>query len=526
MTSRVFALVAFIIGATVLPWPKADAETGEQRIALVIANSNYGDGLGMLPNPIKDGALIAESFKSVGFAVTLVTDADQKTMKRAIGEFGEQLAAAGGNGVGLFYYAGHGLQVGGINYLVPIGAALKREADADLEAVEAESVLKQMEFAGSRINIVILDACRNNPLARSVRSASRGLARMDAPTGSFIAYSTAPGEVASDGATDNSPFATALASEIAKPGLAIEEIFRHVRVSVKDATNGDQVPWDSSSLTDAFTFNGAPEEPAAATTTVASATPPGQAAAGDVVRQAGQRYEYRGPALMKLPRELRPASSVLDTLRNTAFFQTLPAPQPFTADLVYEYVDKTRQETARFESAPVLDGISRVTRKSSVQETWQGVANAHHSEVEETNIVAGPLTLSVVGEGSEESAGASTPVYYEGSVQAIDSATGDLFPINEGTHVDLSYAWQTQSGQQMAFKVSATTIGAMPCTEAHPGLSGTCYVVEARSSFEGNASEAFWTLLYPEDAAVFIPWGEFGADDVVQGKVAISGLGH
>ncbi|MBI2256209.1 MAG: caspase family protein [Proteobacteria bacterium] len=228
----------------------------EPRLALVIANGAYDGGLDPLANPVNDGKLIASTLQKLGFAVTLVTDADQKVMKRAIADFGGALEGAGPSASALFYYAGHGLQVDGQNYLVPVRADIRREADVDLEAVSAEAVLKQMEYAAPNTSIVILDACRNNPLSRGMRAATRGLARMDAPNGSYVAYSTAPGQTAADGSGKNSPFATALASEMVKPGEGIEDVFRNVRVNVSKVTNGEQTPWDSSSLMNSFFFAG------------------------------------------------------------------------------------------------------------------------------------------------------------------------------------------------------------------------------------------------------------------------------
>lgn len=226
----------------------------EPRLALIIANSAYTDDMPPLPNPVNDGKLIAATLQKLGFSVTLVSDVDQKGMKRAISQFGDALTVAGPKATALFYYAGHGMQVEGQNYLIPVHAAIQKEADVDLEAVSADTVLKQMEYAEPDTSIVILDACRNNPLSRSVRAGTRGLARMDAPNGSYVAYSTAPGEVAADGIGKNSPFATALAAEMVKPGQGIEDVFRNVRVNVSKATNGVQTPWDSSSLMNSFYF--------------------------------------------------------------------------------------------------------------------------------------------------------------------------------------------------------------------------------------------------------------------------------
>ncbi|WP_374307373.1 caspase family protein [Dongia sp.] len=275
---RVQSFICLLAGILLLAVLSAHARPAlaEPRIALVIGNGKYGSNIGSLINPPNDAALMADRLSHLGFKVTKLVNGDQKAMKRAISAFGQQLTAAGPDAVGLFFYAGHGVQVDGANYLIPVGAAINAEADVDLEAVSAETVLKQMEFAGTRVNIVILDACRNNPLPRSMRSAGRGLARMDAPTGSFIGYSTAPGNVANDGDGKNSPYTTALAAEMAKPGIAIEEAFRNVRVKVMASTESQQVPWESSSLTGAFFFQpqgGAAPDVAAAPASAPSAVP-------------------------------------------------------------------------------------------------------------------------------------------------------------------------------------------------------------------------------------------------------------
>ena len=227
----------------------------EPRIALVIGNSNYGGELGQLPNPANDARLMAKTLKAIGFTVIEAENADQAQMKRVIQDFGAKLAESGGGATGLFFYAGHGLQVGGTNYLIPIHAKIEREPDVDIEAVPIDLVMKQMDYAEAAVNIVILDACRNNPLSRSFRAVTRGLADPAVrPMGSFIAYSTAPGDVAEDGSGANSPYTLALAQSITKPGASINDVFQEVRGKVLAATNKKQVPWDASSLTAPYYF--------------------------------------------------------------------------------------------------------------------------------------------------------------------------------------------------------------------------------------------------------------------------------
>jgi uncharacterized caspase-like protein/lipoprotein NlpI len=245
-------IIGLVLAALVL---LAGPALAEPRVALVIGNSNYGGDLGHLPNPANDARLMAKTLRGIGFTVVEAEDADQNQMKRAIQDFSAQLATSGDGATGLFFYAGHGLQVAGTNYLIPINARIAREGDVDIEAVPVDLVMKQMAFAESAVNIVILDACRNNPLSRGFRSVSRGLADPSVrPMGSFIAYSTAPGDVAEDGEGANSPYTTALAAAIVKPGASINDIFQDVRGKVLAATGKKQVPWDSSSLTAPFYF--------------------------------------------------------------------------------------------------------------------------------------------------------------------------------------------------------------------------------------------------------------------------------
>jgi len=245
-----WALAAWALAAA---FPGAGQAAAGGRIALVIGNSDYA-AIGELRNPKADGELIAKTLQGLDFETTLLLNGSQIDMKRAIAAFGRELRTRGKEAVGLFFYAGHGIQAGGRNYLMPVEANPQDEADLDLVGVQADWVLRQMESAGNQSNIVILDACRNNPLGANARSASRGLARIEAPAGSFIAYATAPGASAVDGDGQNSPFTAALAAALTDPARPIEQIFKDVRKTVITATNGRQTPWDSSSLVQDFYF--------------------------------------------------------------------------------------------------------------------------------------------------------------------------------------------------------------------------------------------------------------------------------
>ena len=222
----------------------------QARIALVIGNGDYKTA--PLANPVNDAEDMAAVLKSNGFDVTLKTNAKMRAMDEAINAFGRKLRDGGD---GLFYYAGHGIQVGGNNYLIPIGAAIESESDVKYKAINAGIILGKMEDAGNNLNIVILDACRNNPFARSFRSAEKGLARMDAPKGSLVAYATAPGSIAADGDGRNGIYTKHLIENIKRPGVKIEDVLKNVRVAVVKETGERQVPWESSSLMGNFYIN-------------------------------------------------------------------------------------------------------------------------------------------------------------------------------------------------------------------------------------------------------------------------------
>jgi hypothetical protein len=221
----------------------------EKRVALVIGNSRYETA--PLRNPVNDANLVAAALREMGFDVIARTDVNLQEMQLAVREFSRKIQ----NGaVGLFYYAGHGMQSGGRNFLIPIGAQIEAEGDVVLFGLDLNSVLEQMGGAQNRLNIVILDACRNNPFTRSFRSASQGLVQVSAPAGTFIAYATAPGQTASDGKGQNGLYTQELLANMRTPGLPIEEVFKRVRVQVRQKSNGVQIPWDSSSLEGAFSF--------------------------------------------------------------------------------------------------------------------------------------------------------------------------------------------------------------------------------------------------------------------------------
>jgi uncharacterized caspase-like protein len=212
------------------------AANAANRTALVIGNSGYKDA--PLLNPVNDATDMAATLKKLGFEVIVRTNADKRDMLDALDTFNNKLRHSE---AGLFYFAGHGMQIRGANYLIPVDVHIRRERDVEYESVHAGRILAAMEDAGSKVNIVILDACRDNPFKRQFRSGSKGLGMMQGSRGSIIAYATSPGSVAADGEGRNGIYTRHLLQHLEKPGMAVEEVFKQVRVGVADETNGAQI---------------------------------------------------------------------------------------------------------------------------------------------------------------------------------------------------------------------------------------------------------------------------------------------
>jgi uncharacterized caspase-like protein len=251
-------LLAWAAGERTLGVTGTATGSSEKRVALVIGNSAYKTA--PLANPVNDARAMAGKLRALGFEVHAYENLTQKEMNRATTKFGESLASGS---VGLLFYAGHGMQVKGRNFLIPIDAEIRTEASVRNEAVDAEQVMEQMDAAKTALNIVILDACRNNPFERRFRGSSGGLASMDAPKGTLIAYATGPGKVASDGDGANGLYTSEILKVIEEPGLRIEDVFKRVRLNVARATNDEQLPWETSSLVGDFYFKPGQALPAA-----------------------------------------------------------------------------------------------------------------------------------------------------------------------------------------------------------------------------------------------------------------------
>lgn len=329
------------------------AAQAETRIALVAGNAAYGQSA--LRNARHDAELMSATLKSVGFEVIEAFDANQTQMRAAITEFSRRIK--GQDTVALFYYAGHGVQSDGENYLIPIGAGIAGMTEVAINAIALGDVMKILASARTRLNIVILDACRDNPFAGAERGIAKGgLAPEVAPSGTIIGYATAPGQTARDGAGANSPYTAALAFNIPRPGTTLEEVFRDTRRAVLAATGGAQVPWEHSSIVGAFYFK---EKPLQAESSAARAGPEPAADARLAEVEAWERIkDAREPAAFKAhiaryPGGLFAELAALKLARLEAKAAELPWSWEVTGSITREATAETAAEL--FERAVMLE---------------------------------------------------------------------------------------------------------------------------------------------------------------------------
>lgn len=312
LTSVVFALV-------LLAFPAAARQ--DQKFALVIGNARYAEA--PLRNPVNDARAMAQALRARGFEVMLRENATRSQMESAVVDFGEKLTE---DATGLFFFAGHGMQVQGRNYLIPVDAKITSEQRVKVETVDVELILDQMQAARSKVSMLILDACRNNPFERRFRSLNGGLAQINAPEGTLIAYATAPGKVAADGDGSNGLYTQEFLKALSAPGLKVEDVFKQVRINVSRASNGMQVPWEASSLTGDFYFVApAPATPVAAAPT----TNPADMALWDAVKASVNPAEIK-VYLDQFPNGLFAgvARTRLAALNQPAPAATAPRPMP------------------------------------------------------------------------------------------------------------------------------------------------------------------------------------------------------
>jgi formylglycine-generating enzyme required for sulfatase activity len=255
MNSNIFRLVcsSLLTIAMVLGTGSGASAEKEHRCALVLGNAAYQGEITPLENPVSDARAMKNALEKCSFDVIIVENGDKRGINESIRRFSAKIDR---NSIALFYYSGHGIQYQGVNYIIPVNADIKSEWEIDSECIDMDRVLQAMKDRESAVNLVILDACRNNPFKKGFsRSLNKGLAKIDCPGGTLIAFATSPGETAEDGEGANSPYTTILLENLAKPDLEIMEMFREVRKGLKAKTNPAQVSWESTCLTEPFYFN-------------------------------------------------------------------------------------------------------------------------------------------------------------------------------------------------------------------------------------------------------------------------------
>ncbi len=319
--------IQFWLSAMVVALGTLSSAHAERRVALVVGNADYRH-VSKLSKPLNDANLVAKTLSELGFEILggkAHLNLEKLDFERVVQQFGSRLQRAD---VGLFYYAGHGVQIRGNNYLVPIAANPTREADADFQMLDMALILKQMEGSGTRLNLVLLDACRNNPFgSRGLRASSGGLAQMQAPEGTLISFATQPGSVASDGSGGNSPYTKALAETIKQPGFGLFDAFNAVGLAVKKITGGEQQPWVSSSpIAGSFSFT--ERSVAAIPTVVPMATTPPPVVSAWLTAPEYQALVDRNTRERKYPKSVE-ARAFGNTARYRGIFEQYPD-RPFS----------------------------------------------------------------------------------------------------------------------------------------------------------------------------------------------------
>ena len=278
------ARILLLLVCLMASWlPAITLAAAESRLALVIGNAAYKSS--PLANPVNDARLMEAALTEAGFTVIKAENASIREMRRLVRDFGDRLKATGG--IGLFYFAGHGVQVRGENFLVSTDSDIRNEDEVPDDSVNVSVVLDKMQSAGNRMNLIILDACRDNPFANKSRSAANGLATLNAPSGSLVAYATAPGSVASDGRGRNGLYTQHLANAIREAGLPVEEVFKRVRTAVRKDSGNQQTPWENTALEGQFFFKAPVQKPAAAVAMAAVKPAPVPAPAPSAARTSG-----------------------------------------------------------------------------------------------------------------------------------------------------------------------------------------------------------------------------------------------
>ena len=403
---RLFSALAIAIA---LASSGASAQQTERRVALVIGNASYKEQ--PLKNPANDARLMAASLRELGFEVVARENATREAMGAAVGEFTRKLSPGA---VALIYYAGHGIQSRGRNYLIPVDATLGTESDLRFQAVDVSALTEELDQAQTRVSLVILDACRNNPFERRMRGASRGLVAVDAARGGLIAYATAPGSVAADGEGVNGPYTEELVKALSIPNLKAEEVFKRVTAAVEQRTGGQQTPWISSSLRGDFVFNMTINAASGATVNVAPApatAPSDREAMFWQSAQTSNRVEEYREYLKQFPQGMFAglARSRIANLQAAAKPQPAPAPAPaITAapaqpSMTLEPIDRAyvARESARVRETPDLSArVVATLKEGDAVQVLGKVMDQNWYKVERDGAALGFVATAVMEESA------------------------------------------------------------------------------------------------------------------------------
>jgi Caspase domain len=396
---------------------QSSPQSGEQRVALVIGNSNY-QSAPKLTNPGHDAQSMTQLLNSAGFEVTEAIDLTRNDMVKAVQDFSARIAARGPKTVAMIYYAGHGVQLAGENYLLPVDAKIATPADLDSNSLRLVDLMGTLESIPSRMRIVVLDACRNNPFP-GVNDAGRGLAIVDAPNGSIVGYSTAPGMEAQDGDSNHSPYTSAFLRRAREPNLPIEQLFKRVRLDVNDATEGRQTPWESSSLTSEFYFFG---DTAVAAARTPDHSPIIQTASNLPSRSVRQAYDYvlseASPDYYEEFIRLYPRDPLCDRIRHllgnwleaTAWHKAVLANSPVVYKAFHDsyanspYAQSALKLQAQPRTVPLMQ-FTRLTRSPAINVTNPGLSKDHISMQGPSKITTLPGKGSNLGTNNGNGAG-------------------------------------------------------------------------------------------------------------------------
>ncbi|MDR3640771.1 MAG: caspase family protein [Humidesulfovibrio sp.] len=452
--------IPLVVVLTFLGLGLASPAQAERRTALVIGNGAYKTA--SLKNPTNDAQDMAAALSEMGFDVTLKLNASLKDMEEAVRTFGVKLKQGG---LGLFYYAGHGVQMAGENYLIPVDTKVEAEADVKFGALNAGMALARMEDAGNDLNIVILDACRTNPFARNFRTVEQGLARMDAPRGSLIAYATAPGRVAADSGSSgrNGVYTGFLLRHMRDPGLKVEEVLKRVRADVVRATKDKQVPWESSSLIGDFYFTLPQGQLVQASPTAHPIAPPLPdgllAGYGDTLPDVAPRPQMASSSVTV---QLTPVPSLADQTTNTEL-QPQTESEKWFDDGLLKFYKGNYPEAERLYLKAAEQGHARAqlrlgnmySQSQGIRQDFREAVKWYRKASEQENAEA-QFDLGVMyhkGQGVPQNYSEALKWYSKAAKQGYDKAQGNLavmYAVGQGIQKNnvLAYMWFSLAAAQ------------------------------------------------------------------------------